>query len=112
MGAPMPPTHGAAAMDSCPTPDPELQIDPADLAEARALLAAASITISSFRWKLRDAGYPFREPPDIDRLIARIDRLMFPELQSETRRRRVSVPPPPPSPAAVAAAEALLALTR
>ncbi len=99
-------------MDSCPTPDLELQIDPADLAEARALLAAASITISSFRWKLRDAGYPFREPPDIDRLIARIDRLMFPELQTRTVRRRDTVPPPPPSPPAGAAAVARVHRTR
>ena len=83
-----------------------------DADEARAALAQASITISSFRWKLRDAGFPFREPPDVDALIARIDKILFPELQTRTARRRVTIPPPPPSPQAVAAAEALLALTR
>jgi hypothetical protein len=48
-------------------------IDPIDPELARRLLATASITISSWRWKLRDAGYPFREPPGIDKLIEEID---------------------------------------
>ena len=77
-----------------------------DADEARATLAHASVIISSFRWKLRDAAYPFREPPEVDALLARIDRILFPELQTRTVRRRVTVPAPPPSPAAVAAAAA------
>ena len=81
-----------------------------DADEARAALAHASVIIASYRWKLRDAGYPFREPPEVDALIARIDRILFPELQTRTARRRVTIPAPPPSPAAVAAAEALAAL--
>ena len=91
-----------------------MQTDPAapafDSDEARAALAHASVIISSFRWKLRDAAYPFREPPEGDAVLARIDRILFPELQTRTIRRRVTVPAPPPSPAAIAAAELLQAL--
>ena len=74
--------------------------------EARAALAHASVIISSFRWKCRDAGYPFREPPDVEQLLARIDRILFPELQTRSTRRRAG-PPPVPTAAATAAAEAL-----
>lgn len=74
--------------------------------EARAALAHASVIISSFRWKVRDAGYPFREPPEVDAILARIDRILFPELQTRATRRRAG-PLPVPTPAAMAAAEAL-----
>lgn len=77
-----------------------------DLDEARAALAHASVIISSYRWKCRDAGYPFREPPEVDALLARIDRLLFPELQTRVTRKRTG-PPPVHTPAAIAAAEAL-----
>lgn len=87
-----------------------MQTDPAapafDSDEARAALAHASVIISSYRWKVRDAGYPFREPPEVDSVLARIDRLLFPELQTRVTRKR-SGPPPVQTPAAIAAAEAL-----
>ena len=87
-----------------------MQTEPAapafDSDEARAALAHASVIISSYRWKTRDAGYPFREPPEVDSLLARIDRILFPDLQTRTTRRRAG-PPPAHTPAAIAAAEAL-----
>lgn len=83
------------------SPAPEFNAD-----EARAALAHASVIISSYRWKCRDAGYPFREPPEVDSLLARIDRLLFPELQTRVTRKRTG-PPPTHTPAAIAAAEAL-----
>lgn len=74
----------------------------------RELLAAASITISSWRWKLADAGHPFREPPGVSELLKAIDRAVFPHLadKNETLRGK----PAPLSRAAVAAGEALKAL--
>lgn len=77
-----------------------------DADEARAALAHASVLLSSFRWKLRDAGYPFREPPEVDALVARIDRILFPELQTRVTRKRER-PRILQTPAAIAAAEAL-----
>jgi len=88
-------------MQTTDSPAPEFNAD-----EARAALAHASVIISSYRWKVRDAGYPFREPPDVDALLARIDRILFPDLQTRTTRRRAG-PPPVHTPAAIAAAEAL-----
>lgn len=88
-------------MQTTDSPAPEFNAD-----EARAVLAHASVIISSYRWKTRDAGYPFREPPEVDSLLARIDRLLFPELQTRVTRKR-SGPPPAQTPAAIAAAEAL-----
>ncbi len=89
--------------------DAPMPSDHADLVEARAALASAAVIISSYRWKLRDAGYPFREPPGIDTLIARIDAILFPELQTGGKRRRRG-DAEPSSPAARAAADALMAL--
>ena len=83
---------------------------PIDPATVRRLLATASITISSFRWKLRDAGHPFREPPGIDALIRDIDAVMYP-MEADKRPRR---PPrqPDPTPAQLEAARGLLGLCR
>jgi hypothetical protein len=88
------------------THSPADQVETFDADEARAALAHASVIISSFRWKLRDAGYPFREPPEVDALLARIDRILFPELQTRVTRKREG-PRILQTPAAIAAAEAL-----
>jgi len=48
-------------------------------AEWRNALAEAALTISAFRWRLSSAGYPFREPPAVDKLISTIDGLLFPD---------------------------------
>lgn len=88
------------------THSPANQVEGFDADEARAALAHASVLLSSFRWKLRDAGYPFREPPEVDALLARIDRILFPELQTRVTRKRES-PRILQTPAAIAAAEAL-----
>lgn len=42
-------------------------------------LCQASLIISSFRWKLRKAGFPFKEPPGVDAIIRDIDALCFPD---------------------------------
>lgn len=47
--------------------------------EVRSTLALAALTVGSFRWRLRDAGYPFREPPNCDALIGQIDALLHPD---------------------------------
>lgn len=73
----------------------------------RALLCRASLAISSFRWRLKDAGCPFREPPALDVLIRDIDRQVFPELVEPPVLKGKGAPR---SPAAVAAGEALAAL--
>lgn len=57
-------------------PPPEL---PPELARAHETLAEAALAVASFRWRLRSSGYPFREPPGIDGLIARIDAILYPE---------------------------------
>jgi hypothetical protein len=58
------------------------------LADMRETLALASLVISSFRWRLRSAGFPFREPVDVDRTLARIDALVYPEETSERAPRK------------------------
>lgn len=58
------------------TTEPATEPTPAELRDA---LATASLVISSFRWRLRDAGFPFREPPNVDRTLARIDALVYPD---------------------------------
>ncbi len=73
----------------------------------RALLCRASLAISSFRWRLKDAGCPFREPPAMDALIEDIDREVFPDIKAP---RILKGKGAPRSPAAVAAGEALAAL--
>lgn len=47
--------------------------------DARQTLMHASLLLSSFRWKLRKAGYPFCEPPGVDAMLRDIDTLCFPE---------------------------------
>lgn len=64
-----------------PTPEPDTI--PPEVAQARTALARAAITIASFRWKLRAAGYPFREPPGVDTALASIDAVLYPD---EARR--------------------------
>jgi len=63
---------------------PDQAPDPANI-----LLMECSLLISSFRWKLREAGYPFREPPNVDRTLARIDATCTPEpdLRRSQQRR-------------------------
>lgn len=65
------------------TPPPHPADTPPEVAQARTALARAAITIASFRWKLRAAGYPFREPPGVDVALASIDAVLYPE---EARR--------------------------
>lgn len=48
-------------------------------AEWRDALAGSALLISAFRWRLRQAGYPFREPAAVDQQIAKIDALLFPD---------------------------------
>ena len=48
-------------------------------AAARDALALAARTVGAFRWRRRAAGYPFREPPQVDALITQIDALLHPE---------------------------------
>jgi hypothetical protein len=57
-------------------PAPEL---PPELARAHEVLAEAALVVASFRWRLRASGYPFREPPAVDGLIARIDAILHPD---------------------------------
>jgi hypothetical protein len=45
------------------------------IADYRAALIEASVALSSFRWRLNAAGFPFREPPDLARLMERIQTL-------------------------------------
>ena len=45
----------------------------------RDTLALAALTVGAFRWRLRAAGYPFREPPGVDSLSTQIDALLHPE---------------------------------
>jgi len=47
--------------------------------DMRNTLMHAALILSSFRWKLRKAGYPFCEPPGVDALLRDIDTLCFPE---------------------------------
>jgi hypothetical protein len=72
-------------------PADDSTIDPV---QARRLLATAAITISSFRWKLADAGHPFREPPGVAQLLREIDALIFPEAQYKRLPRPKRVPDP------------------
>lgn len=50
--------------------------DPATLDRANDLLMRAALVISSFRNRLKVAGYVFPEPPDTARIIADIDSHM------------------------------------
>jgi hypothetical protein len=81
-----------------------------DHVQARRLLATAAITISSFRWKLADAGHPFREPPGVSELMRQIDAMLFPEAQYKRppRPRRQ----PDPTPEALVRARGLSGLER
>lgn len=69
-------TNVALRADTTPSLPPEL-------ARAHETLAEAALVVASFRWRLRSAGYPFREPPAVDGLIARIDSILYPD---EARR--------------------------
>lgn len=87
----------------------DLGIQQADIIDRqRELLARASITISSWRWKLADAGHPFREPPGVSDLLKQIDRAVFPHLADKNEVLKGK--PATRSRAAVAAGEALKAL--
>ena len=55
------------------------QAIPPELGRAHEALAEAALVVASFRWSLRAEGYPFREPPGVDGLIARIDAILHPE---------------------------------
>lgn len=60
----------------------------------RLALAEAALVIASFRWRLRAAGYPFREPSNVDATIARIDALVHPEemQRAKTKAQCVTYP--------------------
>lgn len=50
-----------------------------EVRELRELLMTSVVLLGAFRRRLRDAGYPFREPPAVEALIARADRALYPE---------------------------------
>ena len=47
--------------------------------DAKATMCSAALLISSFKWKLAKAGYPFCEPPGVDAILRDIDALCFPD---------------------------------
>jgi hypothetical protein len=58
------------------------------IASLRAALAEAGLAIASFRWRLREAGYPFAEPPNLNATITQIDAALFPEAaKPETKKQ-------------------------
>lgn len=59
--------------------NPDTADIPPEVAQTRTALARAAMTIASFRWKLRAAGYPFREPPGVDMALDSIDAVLYPE---------------------------------
>jgi hypothetical protein len=62
------------------TPEPESKF----ARDAKSTMCGAALLISSFKWKLAKAGYPFTEPPGVDAILRDIDKLCFPE---ETRNK-------------------------
>ena len=55
-------------------------------------LMRAALIISSFRRRLSQTGYPFREPPETEKIIADIDALVNADADndnSERERKRV-----------------------
>ena len=68
MGAPRPTLPAMPTIPTSPPPREELE----------ATLAEAALVIASFRWRLREAGYPFREPSAVDATITRIDNCLLP----------------------------------
>lgn len=58
------------------TPSPGRPDVPEDV---RLALAHAALLIARFRWRLGEAGYPFKEPPDTQAVLTRIDAVLFPE---------------------------------
>lgn len=67
-------------------PTPATMPDPTSIApEVAEVLHAAALTIATFRRRLRESGFPFREPDETVRTISRIDALCFPE---EKRNRK------------------------
>lgn len=61
-----------------PTPTPT----PAELLD---LLRDASLLIAAFRRRLRDAGYPFPEPPNTNGILTGIDAVCFADEPRESR---------------------------
>jgi hypothetical protein len=57
------------------TPEPESKF----ARDAKSTMCGAALLISSFKWKLAKAGYPFTEPPGVDAILRDIDVLCFPE---------------------------------
>lgn len=45
----------------------------------RGLLMETALQLSSFRWRLKAAGYPFREPPGLNCLQIKLDQTLHPE---------------------------------
>lgn len=76
-------SNPAPALADTPASAPAQSAQPATNAD-HLLLMDCALIISSFRWKLREAGYPFPEPPNTQRTIARIDAVCFPD---EKRRK-------------------------
>lgn len=55
--------------------------------DARSTMCGAALLISSFKWKLAKAGYPFSEPPGVDAILRDIDALCFPEPEKQNKKR-------------------------
>lgn len=54
----------------------------------RTLMLEAAQLITQFRRKLNEAGYPFREPPLCDRILAGIDAACFVDEKTKTTKAR------------------------
>ncbi len=65
------------------TPEPESKF----ARDARETLMQASLVLSSFRWKLQKAGYPFCEPPGVTAMLRDIDALCFPEPEKQNKKQ-------------------------
>lgn len=52
------------------------------------VLVDASRMIAEFRRRLRDAGYPFREPIGVDAMIADLNTLCFPDVAKSKHKTR------------------------
>lgn len=65
------------------TPEPESKF----ARDAKSTMCGAALLISSFKWKLAKAGYPFSEPPGVDAILRDIDALCFPEPEKQNKKQ-------------------------
>lgn len=70
-----------------PTPSPAELLD---------LLRDAALLIGAYRRRVREAGYPFAEPPNAAGILAGIDAVCFPDkvLSNESRLGSKQAPAP------------------